>query len=449
MDNHVGRQFDRLPPHSLEAERALLASLMLSGGDKLIFAEVKGIVTEESFYQADHSIIFDVICKLVEQGKNVDPVIVMEALKSRNLWEEVGGKDYLATILNSVPSYAHAVHYAEIVRRKCLLRGMIANANTLLRECYSPGADESAIDLIARHVSKMQMMAVTGSADEVHHLEQILHEVLDRRTSGEIFRLPTRITSLDSVIGGLRKGGKAIIGAKASMGKSQLIKQFLKNMASNGIKCGLITVEESRYKVGENLIANASGIPNNRIAFGNMSQEEWDEVVGAVLKLAKLPIYVVDSARQISRIVAAANVLAVKYGCEVIAVDHLHIIDGQTDANREREISKISAELKWVWKDLNVCGIEAAQLNRSGGRERPTLASLRDSGSLEQDGDTIILLHREDYYRQTEADFIADNILEAIIAKNKDGATGVVPVHFDGARQLICDLDPSQQECPV
>jgi replicative DNA helicase len=136
---------------------------------------------------------------------------------------------------------------------------------------------------------------------------------------------------------------------------------------------------------------------------------------------------------------AAAQRLACEHGAEVVMVDHLHLIDPGAGENREREISTISAELKWCWKELGVCGVEAAQLNRKGGDERPWLDNLRDSGTLEADGDTVILLHREDYYRKSDPGYTPDGVLEAIVAKNKSGATGTVPLAFDESRQRITD----------
>ena len=265
----------------------------------------------------------------------------------------------------------------------------------------------------------------------------VLLEGLLTDTADQSPRLATGLTELDRVIGGMRVGGKTIIGAKPGMGKSLLLKQFTLNLSRRGIPVGVISVEESRQKIAENVLANVSGVVNNRIAFGKLNGEEKGRVGQAGEAIHRLPIFVIDSARKLTSIVAAAHALRHRHDVQVIAVDHLHIVDGETNEHREREIAKISAELKWVWKDLGVAGLEAAQLNRGSGRDRPSLASLRDSGSLEQDADIVLLLHREDYYRgPTEA---KDDHLEIIVAKNKDGATGVVPAHYDGARQSVSD----------
>lgn len=438
-------QFDRLPPHSVEAEMCLIASLMLCNGDKLVFAEVSATVSIHDFYQSDHQILYGALLSMHAAGSAIDGILVREELKRRNLYEEVGGREYLARLLTSVPDWTHYANYAQVVKEKSLLRNLIALGNDIIRDGFDLHSDRSAVEVIGKHASKLAQLAQGGTRDDVHDLESVLHEYMDRRDGEEVLRIPTQIGSLDKVIGGLRKGGTTIVGGRPGMGKSALLKQLLRNMSGVGVKCGLITVEESRSKVGENLISGESTIPNNRIAYSNLSPQEWDEVALAVGRLASLPVFIVDSVSGIQKIVVMARLLAIKYNCEVIAVDHIHLIRPDGGNTREQEISRISAELKRLWKELNVCGIEAAQLNRGTDSDRPTLKSLRDSGSLEQDGDTIILLHREDYYKPAGPH---DNVLEAIVAKNKDGATGIVPLDYDCARYSIQDIQSAEPEIP-
>jgi len=438
INSELARQFDRLPPHSLEAERALLGSLLKIDGDAATVAKIRQMITADSFFQADHSIIYTEVLRLLDAGKVVDGTTLAEALKSRQLLEEVGGYAYLGEILTSVPHGVGALDYAGIIREKSLLRGLITIGNDMLRRAYGP-LDGDAPDAMAMQFSaRAAKLATTGKAHEVHRLADVAMEVFESRESGTVRRIPTGLESLDRIVGGLRVGGKTIVAARPGMGKSLLLKQIGLNLARRGVKFGVVSVEESRHKIAENALSNVSGVINNRIAFAKLSQDEWSELARGLGQLDGSTFYIVDSARRLTNIIAAAQILRAEYGCEVIGVDHVHIVDGETDEHREREISKISAELKWTWKDLGVAGIECAQLNRGSGRDRPTLASLRDSGSLEQDADTVILLHREDYFRppgQPE-----DHIVEAIIAKNKDGATGVIPCHYDGARQRIADL---------
>jgi replicative DNA helicase len=439
IDTTLARQFDRLPPHSLDAERALLASLMRLQGDNVRWAKVRALVGEESFFQADHQIIFGAIDRIVASGAEADPTAVRAALVARQVLDEIGGQVYLAEIYLSAPHAANAVEYAKTVREMAMRRALIAEANDTLRRAYGPLDDDGGAETLAHGLaSRAARIAATGRPCDVYRLGDVAAEVFEAKMQGKQARIPTGIQELDGMIGGLRIGGKTIIGAKPGMGKSVLLKQIGLNLSRRGVKFGVVSIEESREKIAENALANQSGVANNRISFGQLTHDDSGRFAQAVHDVSALPFFIVDSARRLSSIVAAARLLHYEYGCEVVAVDHLHIIDPEAvnRESREREISKISAELKWVWKDLNIAGIEAAQLNRASGQDRPTLASLRDSGSLEQDGDVVCLLHREDYYRPGGT---PDHVIELIIAKNKDGAPGVAVCHYDGARQRIRD----------
>jgi replicative DNA helicase len=446
IDPSIARQFDRLPPNDVDAEVALIGSLLRLGHEKATLAKVRQIIDRESFYQVDHQLVYDVVCHLHDSGKAVDLLSVREALERRQVLEEVGGATYLAKLFESVFTPAHAAHYASIIREKSKLRALIALANDTLRSVYAPAADDVAEKLALELSAAAAKVATTGMPHQVHRLGDVAVEVFESKEKGQNPRIETGLRDLDRLIGGLRKGGKTIFGAKAGMGKSLLLKQIGLNVACRGVPFGIISVEESRHKIAENTVANVSGIINNHIAFGRLDPGEWKAFAEAVNGLTGVPFFIIDSARRLSSIVAAAHVLRAEYDCQVVGVDHLHIVDGESERNenREREISKISGELKWRWKDLDVAGVEVAQLNRQGGRDRPTLASLRDSGSLEQDADTVILLHREDYYRGVGE--MEDHVLEAVVAKNKDGATGTVPLRYDGARQRIGDRNTTAAE---
>jgi replicative DNA helicase len=350
--------------------------------------------------------------------------------------------------LNKVPSAAHAEHYAKIISEKAKWREVISLSNDAMREAYGPHGDFDEADIcLGKIAAKAAKVAANGKMGQVYHVADVLAEVMSRRVSGEVRREPTGLARLDHVIGGLTYGEKLIVGGKPSMGKSAMLKKLARNLSGGGITTGIISVEEYRAKIVTNLLSGESSVPNNRIEYNTATPEDWNEVEIAAQKIAELPLYLVDSARKLSAIIAMVNVLVSKHGCRAVFVDHLHIIDSESGKyeNRNSEMSKISAELKWVWKDLGIIGVEAAQLNRGGGNDRPTLTSLRDSGTLEADADTVILLHREDYYHRTERDYIRDNTLELIVAKNKHGAAATVPLYYNDARYDIRDMPESYE----
>lgn len=442
-------QFDRLPPHSTESEMCVLGSMLICGDDaREVFTTVRSDITREHFFQADHQIIFDALNALYDRGDKIDVMIAVEELKRRGVFEEVGGASYLMQLVGAVPTHRYVAQYAKPMKQTYLLRCLIELSNDALRKAYAPAFEDVAEGYLRDLAAKAAKIASGASANLIHKLGDVAFEILNRPREADQRRIKTGLYELDDLTGGLRLGGKTIIGGRPGMGKSMLLKQILLNIAAAGTAVGLITVEEEKEKVAENMLANQGGVANNRIAFNNLSPPEFDSLLQTAAQMQGLPYFIIDTARRLASIVSSANLLACKYGCRVIGVDHLHIIDGPQGERREREISAISAELKWAWKDLGVAGVEAGQLNRGTDNEPPTLKSLRESGSLEQDGDLVILLHREDYYRKGEMGYKPNEILHAIVAKNKDGATGTVPLHFDEARQRIENLAANPQNIP-
>lgn len=447
LDNfNLAAQFDRLPPQSIEAEKCLLASMML---DADICDECLSLVGRDHFYQADHQILFDVIADRRKAGKPIDAVLMREELIRRCLLDEIGGVAYLAEILNSVPTAAHASHYAAIVAEKYKLRQIIAACNDGLRSCYTPH-DTDPADAIA---SNLEAAAASirdhGTKDSIRSIETIAHEVLDQLGRTEVVdRYATGLTALDDLIGGLPVSENIVIAGRAGMGKSQLAKQLVFNIASGGVPCGIITVEETQQKIAKNYISGVAHVENSRLMYRRLTGDDWKRLPEAVGKLAKLPIYVDDAQQKLSQIQASASRMARKYGCKVIVVDHIHIIDGEGDSRmqREQEITKISGGLKFLWKKLGVVGIQCAQVNRQGGAEAdapPELWHLRGSGSIEQDGDLILQLHRPDYFRwKKEGDnFQPDHQLHVYVNKNKHGPVGMTTLYFDGDHQTVRDWE--------
>lgn len=454
MDS-VDGQFDRLPPHSMDAEMCLCSSIMLNDNRLDLIAVVRDLVSGEDFYSADHQIIFETAMAMHAAKKKVDAILLSSELESRQLLEEVGGRDYIGRVVNTMPSQFHAAEYAEVVREKSLLRKLIAATNDALREAYSPSNLGDAEEMVSRMAARCASIIAGSSRRSVHSIGDISREVAARRYSPESFkRLRTRLVEINDLIGGIPITGNTLVGGNPGMGKSALCKQLAIDLSMDGIKVGYISLEEGRHKIGENYLSSRTRIANNRIAFGTASPEEWD-IIEREANATKLPFKVIDDAFTLPQVLGAADLLTFRDGCQVIFVDHLHLIDGQRGKaeSREEELTKISHALKRTWLRNNVAGVVACQLNRSSGRERPTIASLRGTGTLEQDGDVILLLHREDYYRKQDAkdgqEVNLDEVLEINIAKNKSGATGIVGTRFEEQFQFITNLVPDARADPV
>jgi replicative DNA helicase len=445
IDTTIARQFDKLPPHSIESEQCLIASLMLCGGDKIAFSSTRSVVTREAFYLADHQVIFDCLCELHDSGLSIDMTTVRECLRRKNLYEEVGGDAGMAAILNRVPSHLHYAHYARIVCEKWKWRELIAISNDAIRSAYAPHAGADGVEVVDEALTtlagRMAKTAQAGKIDAIHNLADVIPEVLRMRHTGDTRRIQTGLRGIDEVTGGLGFGLKHLIASLQYVGKSALIKHFMRSIALQGFPVGVISIEEDRQKIAANLLSMESGVTNNKIQFATAGPEEWDSVELAAETLMNLPIKIVDSSRSLSSVVAMSRLLAVKEGCRAIFVDHDHIIEGQMERgqSREQEIAKISKELKWLWKELDVVGVEACQLNRAMGRDRPNMEHLRDSGTLAQDADVVMMLHREDFWRRGEPGYKCDNILEVWMRKVKAGGSGMAPLIYEDHHYRISD----------
>ena len=430
VEGGIGSQFDRLPPHSIDAEMCLLASMML---DREVIGQVIGVADRESFYQADHQIIFDCLIKLYEQNRPIDALIVREELIKRGLLEEIGGVQYLGAILNAVPSAAHGAHYASIVREKSLLRQLIAASNDILRDAYSPHEQaEIVLDRSEKRIFEIAEKKVTGS---VVAMESVLHEVFEMIEKRGQRGLETGFLELDDMMNGLQNGEMIIVAARPSMGKTALAMNVIEHVAADSrLPCAVFSLEMSRQQLAQRMLCSRGGIDAHKLRKGMLQSHEYQKLASVVGELAKAPIWVDDSAGLTPlELRAKARRLKRQHDIKCIMLDYMQLMDNPGPENRQQQISEISRAIKSVARELNIPVIALSQLNRaSEGRDghRPRMSDLRESGSIEQDADVIMLLHREDYYRMSEPDFDPDNIAEVIIAKQRNGPTGTVKLTF-------------------
>jgi replicative DNA helicase len=423
-------QFDRLPPHSLDAERCLLASMML---EKEIIGQAVQIVTGESFFQADHQIIFDVLLKLYEQNRPIDAVIVRDELGKRQLLEEIGGVAYLGQILNTVPSAAHGEHYAKIVREKALLRQLIAASNDILRDAYAPHETaELVLDKAEKRIFEIASKKVSGS---MQAMEEVLHEVFETIESRGQRGVETGFFELDDMMNGLQNGEMIIVAARPSMGKTAFAMNLIEHIsADTRLPTAVFSLEMSKQQLAQRMLCSRGQIDAHKLRKGMLQAHEYAHLANVVGELAKAPIWVDDSPGLTPlELRAKARRLKLQHDVKCIMIDYMQLMDNPGVESRQQQISEISRGIKAVARELSVPVIALSQLNRaSEGRDghRPRMSDLRESGSIEQDADVIALLHREDYYRMSEPDFQPDNIAEIIIAKQRNGPTGTVKLTF-------------------
>src|SRR5687768_11801802 len=424
----------------------LLASMML---DKEMIGNVVQIVDRDSFFQADHQIIFDVLVKLYEQNRSIDAVILREELIKRQLLDEVGGTQYLAAILNSVPSAAHGAHYAGIVREKFLLRQLISASNDILRESYAP--HEQADLIVDRAEKRVFEIAQKKVGSSVTHLEHVLHEVFEMIENRGQRGLETGFFDLDDMLNGLQNGEMLIVAARPSMGKTAFAMNLIEGIAAErNFPCAVFSLEMSKQQLAQRMLCSRGKIDSHKLRRGMLQSHEYAHLANVVGQLAKAPIWVDDSPGLTPlELRAKARRLKLQHDIKCIMIDYMQLMDNPGPESRQQQISEISRAIKAVAREINVPVIALSQLNRqSEGRDghRPRMSDLRESGSIEQDADVIMLLHREDYYRMSEPDFQPDNIAEVIVAKQRNGPTGTIKLFFDNKstrfENLAAHADP-------
>lgn len=436
--------FDRLPPHSLEAEMSLLGSMML---DRDIALECLGIVSGESFYLADHRIIFDAIRSLLVAQKPVDAIVLRDELKRGDLLARIGGTAYVAQILNCVPSAAHGLEYAYRVREKSLLRNLIGLADHATRLAYA--APESAGALIAEIQDSLTSLVSASSREKVMTLgslvDQAVRELKDPASRDFV---SYGFKALDKPLMGIDRGEFVVVGARPSMGKSTLLRQMAVLSAFNGHPTLFVSLEENPSKVGRNVLSWFSQTENQRIRRGDVRGHEMAMIEDAAAKMRDVPFWFVWGVNKAESLRSLIMSYVTRFGIKSVFLDYLQLVDagGKTDFEKATNSSRFCASIP---KTINTRLVSAAQLSRAvAGREdhRPTMTDLRSTGQIEQDADVILLLHREDYYHTTDANYANTHEAEVIIAKARDSERGESAIlKSQLAYQCFSDLD----EAPI
>lgn len=441
--------FDRLPPHSLDAEMCVLASMML---DVEMLEQITGVLNRDSFYSADHMMIFDVLVDLFRAGTRVDAIILREALSKRGLLEEIGGTAYIAQILGTVPSAAHGLHYADIVRDKALLRSLIAISNESLREAYAPRTGEVA-PIFDSAIAKLELAKRTASTIHYKRFKDVLFEFYESKVDNKASNfIRSGLTKLDDIIYGFPIPGTSIIAGRGGMSKSLLVKQFARHIATAGTPSMLCAIEEQENKIAANAISAAIGVDSRYVFDRKWDEEDQKRAAEAYGLIGDIPFFVTDKATRLSEVCSAISHGVRKDGVKIAFVDHIHIL--QSDDSREQQeqrISGIGVTLKMLAKRLGIHICMCAQMNLGGGgqenyKRRPLASDLRGSGSLFDNTDLLIMLHRSDFYHQNEPGYRKNHTLEVYVHKQKYGGPGSTKFFFDGPHSTVKEFD---MECFV
>jgi len=423
----------RVPPHSLEAETSLLGALLL---DPEVIGVVVPLLTPDDFYRSAHGKLYEVIRSLFDRGEPSDALIVMRECERLKILEELGGREFLASLARSVATAANAEHYAKIVREKSISRGLIRAAMEIQRSAYDEeGRGDELLEKAERLVFELARTKDTGAATSVRDLiEEAFHELGDRDqvASG----VPTGFTEFDQLTTGLHAGELVIVAGRPSMGKTTWAMNVAYNVAVEAQRgVAVYSLEMGKQQIAKNILAARAEVPAQKLRGGRfLSDEEFARLTDAANPLMQAPLFIDDSpGLSPTTLRAKARRLKQKHDIQLIVVDYLQLMEGgagkKTDS-RQEEISYISRSLKMLARELRVPIIAISQLNRAAEtREdhKPRLSDLRESGAIEQDADLICFLYRKHYYTKAESD---RGLAEIIVAKQRNGPTDSVQLVF-------------------
>lgn len=421
----------KIPPQNVEAEQSVLGAMLL---DKDAVINVTGWLLPEHFYEQRHSIIFENLVELFEQGLPIDIVTLSDKLKSKKALSKVGGRAYLTDLVSMVPTAAHAQEYGEIVKANATRRGLIQSAAQITELAFDEGRELR--DVVDNSEKLLFDVAQSGARTNFVHIKDLLKEAYERAERAEreesYLGISSGFRDLDSLLGGFQKSDLIIIAARPSVGKSSLAFDITRNAAlSEKRKVVIFSLEMSKIQIVARLLSMQSGIPFWDTRTGKMTDEMFAKYAEAMGELAEGQIFVDDTPGQhINEIRTKARRLALERGIDLIIVDYLQLLHGSSREGRTQEVSEISQGLKNIARELDVPVIAMSQLSRAietRVSRRPQLSDLRESGSIEQDADVVMFIDREETYNpETQRKGVAD----IIVAKHRNGPTGDIQLAF-------------------
>ena len=440
----LGKLFQEKLPQAIEAECALLGSMIL---DWRVIGEVLQIVESgENFYERKHGALYTVLVEMYDQNQSLDLVQLKHRLEDLGLLDQVGGVDYLVELAESVPSATSAGYYARIVWDKAVLRKLIDAAGHILNDAYRSGEPVgSQLDQAEQKIFSLAESRINEDAAELKALLQETYAKLEAHDGHHLTGLETGYYELDEMTNGLQSGEMIIVAARPSMGKTALALNMAEHIAaSNHHPAVIFSLEMGRQQLAQRLLCSRGGVDSNKLRKHNLSDDEFGQLALVVGELSEAPLFIDDTpSLTLLGLRAKARRLVARHDIKAIFIDYLQLMSAPKSESRQQEVSTLSRGIKAMARELNVPVICMSQLNRSPeGREghRPRMSDLRESGSIEQDADVVMLLHREDYYHRGEDDYVEKNTAEVIVAKQRNGPTGKVDLQFHGPTMRFNNL---------
>ncbi len=440
-------EHDRTPPQDVPAEQSVLGGMMLS---KDAIADVVEQLRGVDFYRPAHELVYDAILDLYGRGEPADAVTVAAELTKRGELARIGGAAYLHTLISMVPTAANAGYYARIVRERAVLRRLVEAGTRIVQLGYA--ADGGDVDEIV-NTAQAEVYAVTEqrTSEDYLPLSEILNPTMEEieangsRGDG-MSGVPTGFLELDRLTNGLHGGQMIVLAARPAIGKSTLGIDIARSASiKHGMTSAIFSLEMSRSEITMRMLSAEARVPLQNMRKGTMRDDDWQKLAGTMGRLSQAPLFIDDSPNlSLMEIRAKCRRLKQRHDLKLVVIDYLQLMSsGKRVESRQQEVSEFSRALKLLAKELEVPVIAISQLNRGAEQrtdKRPQMSDLRESGSIEQDADIVILLHREDAYerespRAGEADLI--------VAKHRNGPTDTIVVAFQGTYARFVDMAPS------
>src|SRR5215212_9006731 len=432
----AGAEGTRVPPHDLEAEKAVIGAMLVS---EMAASAVAERLTAEDFYSEVHRIIYGAMTRLYARGEPIDQLTLTNELRSIGEFDKVGGRAYVFQIVESVPTAANAARYADIVRGKALLRDIIDVGSRITEDAFREPEDVSqALDSAEQLIYGVSNRTLRDHLAPVSELAPGTLEMIQRlyEAEGEVTGVETGFEDLDRLTTGFHKSDLVILAARPAMGKTALALNAIWHAAGQkGMPVAIFSLEMSKEQLVQRLISQTTRIPAQALRSGNVRAEDWPKLVRGVAEVSRAPIWIDDTAgvtlmeirAKVRRLSSRLNA-AGEMPLSLVVVDYLQLMVGQGNRaeNRQQEIAEISRGLKVLARDLDVPVLAIAQLSRAVEArhdKRPLLSDLRDSGAIEQDADMVMFLYRDEYYNPESDD---KGIAEVIVGKHRNGPTGKV-----------------------
>ena len=433
--------------YSLDAEQTVIAAIIM---DETVLIDVASILKPSDFYEPLHQAIYGAMLDLMHHKCPIDFVTVSEKLEDNKQLQELGGSAFLAQLMQTLPTSSHAIQYAEIVKDKSDRRRLGKTLSRLISQCGD--MQQPASELIQDSVEALMGLAGDSVNSDWSHLADVCDTQYDHYS--HVFESPENYTgvatgffNLDSYLGGLLPGDLVVVAGRPGMGKTAFAMNIARNVAKKQKNIGVVSVEMGKEQITDRLVAGELGIETQALHGGKVSEDTFADLGRVMDDLRQLNVYFDDSTRTLTQLVSKARQLKLRHGLDLLIIDYLQLLQGPNNAseNRVQEISALSRGIKQLARDLGCPVILLSQLNRAVEHRPskvPQLADLRDSGSIEQDADVVLMMYREGYY---DEHCERPTITDLFIRKHRQGKTGRVELDFDADRTHFISVDSSRE----